>query len=40
MAEVSAEARVFTGPAFWQVHERMLAPQIIDIGTPWLAQAA
>jgi exosortase A-associated hydrolase 2 len=39
-SEVSAEARVFTGPAFWQVHERMLAPQIIDIGTPWLAQAA
>jgi exosortase A-associated hydrolase 2 len=38
-AAVQAQSLVFTGPAFWQVHERMVAPAIIELGTPWLTAA-
>ncbi|EHR71975.1 hydrolase, exosortase system type 1 associated [Burkholderiales bacterium JOSHI_001] len=30
------ELQVFDGPAFWQVHERVLAPQAIDRSMQWL----
>ncbi|GMV73339.1 MAG: hypothetical protein AMXMBFR78_02900 [Rubrivivax sp.] len=30
------EARGFVGPAFWQVHERAVAPDFIERGTEWL----
>lgn len=29
----------FAGPAFWQVHERVVAPAIIEQTTTWLAKA-
>jgi exosortase A-associated hydrolase 2 len=31
-----AELQVFEGPAFWQVHERVLAPQAIERSMQWL----
>lgn len=36
-ADTRLTARTFHGPAFWQVHERVLAPEIIAIGSDWLA---
>jgi exosortase A-associated hydrolase 2 len=32
------EARQFAGPAFWQVHERVLAPEAIELTSSWLDQ--
>lgn len=29
----------FVGPAFWQVHERVLAPSIVEQTTAWFANA-
>jgi len=31
------QAQTFTGPAFWQVHERVVAPQAIELTTRWVA---
>lgn len=39
-AEVQLQAQTFTGPAFWQVYERVLAPAIIEQGTAWLCDEA
>jgi hypothetical protein len=36
-AGISAEMQGYVGPAFWQVHERVLTPSIIDATTSWLA---
>ena len=38
--EVQTQAQVFAGPAFWQVHERVLAPKIIEQGSVWIANDA
>jgi exosortase A-associated hydrolase 2 len=35
-AGIAAEMQGYVGPAFWQVHERVLTPSIIHITTPWL----
>lgn len=35
-AEVALQTRLFEGPAFWQVHERMLAPDAIRASSAWL----
>jgi exosortase A-associated hydrolase 2 len=32
----SPQLETFTGPAFWQVHERVLAPAAIEASTRWL----
>lgn len=32
---VAADAQTFNGPAFWQVHERMVAPAIIEQTSKW-----
>lgn len=37
-AGVAAEMQGYVGPAFWQVHERVLTPSIVAITTPWVAQ--
>lgn len=37
---VRASAQTFTGPAFWQVYERVVAPSIIEASTTWLTQEA
>lgn len=34
---VAAEMQGYSGPAFWQVHERVLTPSIVEITTAWLA---
>jgi exosortase A-associated hydrolase 2 len=34
---IGADMQGYVGPAFWQVHERVLTPSIIHITTPWLA---
>lgn len=33
---VCVDAQAFTGPAFWQVHERVYAPEAIEQTTFWL----
>jgi exosortase A-associated hydrolase 2 len=33
---VAVDAQTFAGPAFWQVHERMVAPAVIEQGSAWL----
>lgn len=33
---VDVDSKVFAGPAFWQVHERVLAPAAISTTTSWL----
>lgn len=33
---VAVEAQPFAGPAFWQVHERVVAPAVIEQGSTWL----
>jgi exosortase A-associated hydrolase 2 len=35
-AGIAAEMRPYVGPAFWQLHERVLTPSIIEITTAWL----
>lgn len=35
-AEVSVDTALFEGPAFWQVHERMEAPNAVELTTQWL----
>lgn len=35
-AGVSMDARTYPGPAFWQVHERVLAPALIEQTSAWL----
>lgn len=35
-AGVACEVRTFDGPAFWQVHERVLAPEAVACSTDWL----
>lgn len=37
--DVFTQAEVFAGPAFWQVHERVLTPSVIALTTPWLTAA-
>lgn len=37
-AGIAAEMRPYTGPAFWQLHERVLTPSIVEITTAWLEQ--
>lgn len=37
-ADATVEAKTFSGPAFWQVHERVLAPSVIELTTHWFAQ--
>ncbi len=32
-----ADARTFEGPAFWQVHERVLAPEAVSHTAAWLS---
>ncbi len=39
-AGVRIEGQAFVGPAFWQVHERALAPDLIEKSTAWLSGAA
>jgi len=39
-AGVGADARTFAGPAFWQVHERVVAPAIIEQTTAWFRPGA
>jgi len=36
-ADVHLQTRLFEGPAFWQVHERMVAPEAIRLSSEWLA---
>lgn len=33
---VDVDSKVFAGPAFWQVHERVVAPAAISTTTSWL----
>lgn len=35
---VAARAEVFAGPAFWQVHERVLAPAAVHASAQWLRE--
>lgn len=35
---VGVETALFTGPAFWQVHERMEAPHAVELTTQWVAR--
>lgn len=35
-AGVHCDVRTFDGPAFWQVHERMLAPEAVACSAEWL----
>lgn len=35
---VTADIQIFTGPAFWQMHERVLTPSIIEQTTSWLGR--
>ena len=37
---IAAEMRPYVGPAFWQLHERVLTPSIVDITTAWLSEKA
>jgi exosortase A-associated hydrolase 2 len=37
-ADVAITVGTFTGPAFWQVHERMVAPQAIAHTTAWFRE--
>lgn len=39
-AGIAAEMRPYVGPAFWQLHERVLTPSIVDITTAWLSEKA
>lgn len=39
-ADIAAEMRAYSGPAFWQLHERVLTPSIVEITTAWLAEKA
>ena len=36
-AGAAVETATYAGPAFWQVHERVLTPSIISATTRWLA---
>lgn len=35
-AKVPVDTALFDGPAFWQVHERMEAPNAVELTTQWL----
>jgi exosortase A-associated hydrolase 2 len=37
-ADVRVSSMACAGPAFWQVHERVLTPSFIDASTAWLAK--
>jgi exosortase A-associated hydrolase 2 len=37
-AGIAAEMRPYVGPAFWQLHERVLTPSIVEATTAWLAE--
>lgn len=35
--DCACSVETFTGPAFWQVHERVLAPQAVERTSAWMA---
>lgn len=37
-AGITAEVRPYAGAAFWQLHERVLTPSIVEITTAWLGE--
>lgn len=39
-AGVAVEAATYAGPAFWQVHERVLTPSIVALTNAWFARRA
>lgn len=39
-AGIEIESAAFSGPAFWQVHERVIAPTVIDLTSAWLGGLA
>lgn len=39
-AGIASELTPYVGPAFWQLHERVLTPSIVQLTTAWLAERA